>query len=120
MRRRQRPRRKDDMSDVSIRSLRRAQLRIIVLLFCGYAACYYCRADLSVAAPLLVEELARHGVSHGDAIVHIGSLTSLGVLAYALGKLFLTGLGDYWGGGPQLPIRGRSGDALTAVVSGGR
>src|SRR5262249_13474765 len=119
MRRRQRPRRKDDMSDVSIRSLRRAQLRIIVLLFCGYAACYYCRADLSVAAPLLVEELARHGVSHGDAIVHIGSLTSLGVLAYALGKLFLTGLGDYWGGRRNFLIGVGGATAFTLLFAAG-
>jgi sugar phosphate permease len=80
------------------RSLRRGQFRTIALLFFGYAACYYCRVDLSVATPLLVEELGRRGVSHGDAVVHIGSIFSLGVLAYALGKLFLTGLGDYWGG----------------------
>ncbi len=79
-------------------ALRRAQLRTLALLFAGYAACYYCRADLSVSTPLLVEELARHGLSHGNAIIRIGSLSSLGVLAYALGKLFLTGLGDYWGG----------------------
>ncbi len=75
-----------------------AQLRTVALLFGGYAACYYCRADLSVATPLLVEELGRHGLSHGEAIIRVGSLSSLGVLAYALGKLFLTGLGDYWGG----------------------
>jgi sugar phosphate permease len=80
------------------RSLRLAQFRTIALLFTGYAACYYCRADLSVATPLLVEELARRGIPHGEAVVHIGSITSLGVFAYALGKLFLTGLGDYWGG----------------------
>jgi OPA family glycerol-3-phosphate transporter-like MFS transporter len=79
-------------------SLRSAQVRTIGLLFGGYAACYYCRADLSVATPLLVEELGRHGLSHGEAIIRIGSISSLGVLAYALGKLFLTGLGDYWGG----------------------
>jgi sugar phosphate permease len=30
--------------------------------------------------------------------VRIGSMVSLGVLAYALGKLFLGGLGDFWGG----------------------
>ncbi len=82
----------------AIRALRSAQLRTIALLFGGYAACYYCRADLSVATPLLVEELGRHGVSHGEALLRIGSMSSLGVLAYALGKLFLTGLGDYWGG----------------------
>src|SRR5437868_12483811 len=80
-----------------VRSLRYGQLKTIVLLFGGYAACYYCRADLSVATPLLVEELGRYGVGHGEALVRIGSMTSLGVLAYALGKLFLTGLGDYWG-----------------------
>src|SRR2546429_6792266 len=81
-----------------VRSLRYGQLKTIVLLFGGYAACYYCRADLSVATPLLVEELGKHGVGHSEAVVRIGSISSLGVLAYALGKLFLTGLGDYWGG----------------------
>jgi OPA family glycerol-3-phosphate transporter-like MFS transporter len=86
------------------RSLRYAQLRTILLLFGGYAACYYCRADLSVATPLLVEELGRRGIGHGEAIIHIGTITSLGVLAYALGKLFLTGLGDYWGGRPNFLI----------------
>ena len=79
-------------------SLRLGQLRTIVLLFCGYAACYYCRADLSVATPLLAAELAGRGLSYADALVSIGSISSFGVLAYALGKFFLTGLGDYWGG----------------------
>jgi MFS transporter, OPA family, glycerol-3-phosphate transporter len=82
----------------SLRRLRVAQLRTIVLLFTGYAACYYCRADLSVATPLLADELQRHGIAHEAAIIHIGTISSLGVAAYALGKLFLTGLGDYWGG----------------------
>ena len=82
----------------SARSLRSAQVRTVVLLFCGYASCYYCRADLSVATPLLADELARHGMSHGTALIRIGAITSLGIAAYAIGKLFLTGLGDYWGG----------------------
>ena len=80
------------------RALPLAQLRTVTLLFGGYAACYYCRADLSVATPLLVDDLAHHGLSHDEALIRIGALSSLGVLAYALGKLFLTGLGDYWGG----------------------
>jgi sugar phosphate permease len=80
------------------RALPLAQLRTVALLFGGYAACYYCRADLSVATPLLVEELGRRGIGHGDALIRIGWVSSLGVAAYALGKLFLTGLGDYWGG----------------------
>jgi sugar phosphate permease len=86
------------MAGATGRSLRFGQLRTILLLFGGYAACYYCRADLSVATPLLVEELGHHGIAHAEATIRIGTLTSLGVLAYALGKLFLTSLGDYWGG----------------------
>jgi len=39
----------------------------------------------------------KQGLSHSEAIVRIGSISSLGVLAYALGKLFLTGLGDLLG-----------------------
>jgi len=80
------------------RSLRQRQFLVLALLFCGYASLYFCRADLSVATPLLVEELGRRGMSHGDALIRIGSISSLGVLAYALGKLFLAGLGDFWGG----------------------
>ena len=80
------------------RSLRLRQIVTVLLLFGGYGSLYFCRADLSVATPLLADELGRHGVGHDDAIIRIGEVTSLGVLAYAIGKLFLTGLGDFWGG----------------------
>src|SRR5271157_2429596 len=86
------------MDRARIRSLRLRQIVVVLLLFGGYGALYFCRADLSVATPLLVDELVKHGVSHADAIIHMGSVASFGVLAYALGKLFLTGLGDFWGG----------------------
>ncbi len=79
-------------------SLRGGQALTVALLFGGYAACYFCRADLSVATPLLVEELGRRGIGHGEALVRMGTISSLGVLAYALGKIFLGGLGDFWGG----------------------
>lgn len=88
----------------STRALRRSQARTLVLLFLGYASCYFCRSNLSVATPLLADELGRRGISHADALIAIGSLTSLGVIAYALGKWFLTGLGDYWGGKRNLLI----------------
>src|ERR1700677_2131494 len=81
-----------------MRSLRLQQGKVVALLFAGYGALYFCRADLSVGAPLIVDQLSRHGLSHDEAIVRIGTISSLGVLAYALGKLFLGGLGDYWGG----------------------
>lgn len=97
--------------------MRAGQIRTIVLLFAGYAACYYCRADLSVATPLLAEELSRQGISHDEALVRIGGITSLGVLAYALGKFFLTGLGDYWGGRRNFLI-GLGGAALFTTLFG--
>ncbi|HXZ60034.1 MAG TPA: MFS transporter [Steroidobacteraceae bacterium] len=99
--------------------LRAAQIRTVVLLFCGYAACYYCRADLSVATPLLAEELAAKGLSHGEALIHIGTITSLGVLAYAIGKLFLTGLGDYWGGRRNFFIGVGGATAFTLLFAAG-
>jgi OPA family glycerol-3-phosphate transporter-like MFS transporter len=70
----------------------------VALLFVGYAAYYFCRSDLSVAMPLLIEDLQRHGMAGSDAIIRMGQLASFGVLAYAIGKLTLTGLGDIWGG----------------------
>jgi sugar phosphate permease len=78
--------------------LGRRQKWTLALLFFGYAAFYFCRSDLSVALPLIVAELQREGVSNHDAIIHMGQIASFGVLAYAVGKLLLTGLGDFWGG----------------------
>jgi OPA family glycerol-3-phosphate transporter-like MFS transporter len=78
--------------------LRFRQATVIALLFAGYASLYFCRADLSVSMPLLIDELGRSGTAHADAIVRMGQISSLGVMAYALGKLFLGGLGDIWGG----------------------
>ncbi len=105
------------MGAATTRALRLAQFRTVLLLFLGYAACYFCRSNLSVATPLLVEELVRRGVSHADALVSMGSLASGGVLAYALGKWFLTGLGDYWGGKPNLLIATAGGAAFTLLFA---
>jgi sugar phosphate permease len=80
------------------RKLRIRQTLVISLLFGGYGSLYFCRSDLAVATPLLARELARHGLSYDAALVRIGAITSLGILAYALGKPLIGGLGDYWGG----------------------
>jgi sugar phosphate permease len=100
-------------------SLRYRQIATVLLLFGGYAACYFCRADLSVATPLLIAELGKNGVSHGEAIVRVGAMTSLGVLAYALGKLFLGGLGDLWGGRLNFLIGLGGATAFTLLFASG-
>jgi len=83
---------------VSSRRLLRQQTVLLLLLFGGYAACYFGRADFSVSLPLLVDALGRQGVTKADAVVQLGSVYSLGVFAYALGKMLLAGVGDLWGG----------------------
>ena len=99
----------------SARKLRARQTLVISLLFGGYASLYFCRADLSVATPLLAKELAGHGLSYDDALVRIGTITSLGILAYALGKPIIGGLGDYWGGRINF-LLGLSGATLCTLL----
>jgi sugar phosphate permease len=106
-------------ANATTRSLRIRQTLVVVLLFGGYASLYFCRADLSVATPLLIEELGKHGVSHGDAIIRLGEITSVGVLAYAIGKLFLTGLGDFWGGRISFLIGLSGAAAFTLIFASG-
>jgi OPA family glycerol-3-phosphate transporter-like MFS transporter len=74
------------------------QILTVGLLFAGYASYYFCRSDFSVAMPMLVDELHRHGLSNDVAIVRLGGIASFGVFAYAAGKFLLGGLGDVWGG----------------------
>src|SRR2546423_3936808 len=50
-------------------------------------------------------------------MVSIGSMASWGVLAYALGKWFLTGLGDYWGGKRNLLIATGGAAAFTLLFA---
>ncbi|MGO9804314.1 MAG: MFS transporter [Steroidobacteraceae bacterium] len=102
---------------LGMRGLRLAQIRTVLLLFLGYASCYFCRSDLSVATPLLVDELGQRGISHAAAIVSIGSMTSFGVAAYAIGKYFLTSLGDYWGGKRNLLIATGGATAFTLLFA---
>lgn len=80
------------------RRLRRWQALTVALLFSGYAGYYLCRSHLSVAAPLLAADLAAHGMPPQEARVRIGQMVSLGVLAYAAGKLVLAGFADLFGG----------------------
>jgi sugar phosphate permease len=47
---------------------------------------------------MLIEELRARGVPADVALVRLGIMNSAGVLAYAIGKIFLGSLGDLWGG----------------------
>jgi hypothetical protein len=58
----------------------------LALLVVGYSGYYLCRSNLSVTLPLIIQELVRKGMDANAARVALGSIASLGVLAYAIGK----------------------------------
>lgn len=70
----------------------------IALLFLGYAGYYLCRSDFSVSLPLIIDELAAHGMTPDEARIRLGAIASISVLAYAIGKFFLGGVADFLGG----------------------
>ncbi len=80
------------------RSLLAHQALTIALLTVGYAGYYLCRSNLSVTLPQLIDDLAARGMPPDQARVGLGGVASVGVLAYALGKLCLGGTADLLGG----------------------
>ncbi len=87
----------------------------IGLLFVGYAGYYLCRSDFSVGLPLIIDELSAHGMTPDQAKIHLGTVTSIGVLAYAIGKFFLGGMADFLGGRRNFLI-GMGGSVLFTVL----
>lgn len=78
--------------------LRRGQTVTVALLIVGYSGYYLCRSNLSVCLPLLIDELAKRGENIDAARIALGSVASLGVLAYALGKIPSGNAADLFGG----------------------
>ena len=78
--------------------LARWQTINLALLVVGYAGYYLCRSNLSVTLPLIIQELARKGMGANAARVAMGSVASVGVLAYGIGKFPSGSLADLFGG----------------------
>ena len=86
------------MNGASGSRLARRQALTLSLLVAGYAGYYFCRSNLSVTMPLLIADLGHRGIAPDTARVMLGSVASLGVLAYAIGKFPSGGLADLLGG----------------------
>jgi OPA family glycerol-3-phosphate transporter-like MFS transporter len=78
--------------------LRRYQARTLALLVIGYSGYYLCRSNFSVTLPLILRELTDGGMDADIARVRMGTMASLGVFAYAIGKFLSGGLTDFLGG----------------------
>jgi MFS transporter, OPA family, glycerol-3-phosphate transporter len=78
--------------------LTRWHVLTVSLLFLGYGGYYFCRSDYSVALPLILAEQVRKGTPANVAQIRMGTIASLGVLVYAIGKFPSGGLADRFGG----------------------
>ena len=101
---------------VTNRRLLRWQILTVILLVTGYAGFYICRSNLSVTLPLIIQDLTARGIPAGEARLRLGQIVSLGVMAYALGKIFLGGLADLWGGKRQF-LAAMGGAVLFTLVA---
>ena len=86
------------MNDPSIAPIRVGRATTVALLVVGYSGYYLCRSDLSVAMPMIADELAASGVSPAEAKTSLGSVASIGIFVYAFGKFFSGPLADRAGG----------------------
>jgi len=99
------------------RHLVRWRILTVALLVTGYAGYYLCRSDLAVAMPLLIAELSRRGIAPDDAQIRLGTIASLGVFAYAIGKFPSGWLADFLGGRRNF-LYGMAGAILFTVLFG--
>jgi OPA family glycerol-3-phosphate transporter-like MFS transporter len=97
--------------------LNRWRVLTIALIVTGYAGYYFCRSDLAVAMPLLIAELGRKGIAPDDARIRLGTVASLGVLAYAIGKFPSGWLADFLGGRRNF-LCGMAGAILFTILFG--
>jgi len=74
------------------------QATTVVLMVLGYSGYYLCRSNLSVAMPMIISDLGSRGIPIDLARIRLGTIASLGVLAYALGKFPSGAAADFLGG----------------------
>jgi OPA family glycerol-3-phosphate transporter-like MFS transporter len=74
------------------------QALTLTLLIAGYSGYYLCRSNLSVTLPMIIAEMARTGGGAAAVRTRFGTIASLGVFAYAIGKFPSGGLADFLGG----------------------
>ncbi|MCA9583166.1 MAG: MFS transporter, partial [Myxococcales bacterium] len=93
--------------------VRRWQGVTLSSLTLGYIGYYFCRSNLAVVSPLLVERYGETGVDQEK----MGMIMSAGVLTYALGKLINGTLADFVGG-RRVFLWGMVGSVLATVLFG--
>jgi sugar phosphate permease len=76
----------------------RWQIATLALMVVGYTGCYLCRSNFSVTLNLIANSLVEQGYEPEAARIHLGTIATIGTLAYALGKFVTGSLADFLGG----------------------
>lgn len=87
----------------------------LALLALGYSGYYFCRSNLSVVLPDLIQDLARHGVTANQAQIRLGFIASAGTVAYAVGKFISGSMADLFGGRRNF-LAGMGGSILFTIL----
>jgi OPA family glycerol-3-phosphate transporter-like MFS transporter len=95
--------------------LRKWRTLTLALLVVGYTGYYLCRSNLSVCMPLIIDEMSTRGANANAVRVMLGSIASLGVLAYAIGKFPSGSLADFFGGRRNF-LSGMAGSVVFTIL----
>jgi sugar phosphate permease len=87
----------------------------IALLALGYSGYYFCRSNLSVVLPDLIQDLARRGIPVNQVQIRLGFIASAGTIAYAVGKFISGSLADLFGGRRNF-LSGMAGSILFTLL----
>lgn len=97
----------------------RWQIGTLVLMVVGYTGCYLCRSNFSVTLNLIADSLVEQGYDAREARIWLGTIATVGTLAYALGKFVTGSLADFLGGRRNI-LGGMLGSVLfTALFAAG-
>lgn len=89
---------KNSIVDPENARLARWQSLTVVLMVAGYSGYYLCRSNLAVAMPYIIRDMVRDGYDPDYARVALGTVASVGVFAYAIGKFVAGAAADLLGG----------------------
>ncbi len=109
---------KDDLQSIEAEAdprLARRKALTLGLLVLGYTGFYLCRSNFAVSLSNIIADLAKTGLDPKAARLSLGWVTTLGTLAYALGKLPGGGLVDFLGG-RRIYLSGMAGAVLFTLV----
>jgi sugar phosphate permease len=95
--------------------LARRKALTLALLVLGYTGFYLCRSNFAVSMSGIIADLAKGGIDPKAARLSLGWVTTLGTLAYAMGKLPGGGLVDFLGG-RRIYLTGMGGAVLFTLV----